>query len=127
MATIKYRYKYGVGSSSSPWEYTTLYEFIKISNQLFYSVYLGHYMPPLSVLNDFFLNYTNDKSNNIIWRAFSIDEIEYQELVEELLSEPSSELQLDSEYKDISSFKKWREKSFQRKLADKKAQNSKSV
>jgi len=84
-------------------------------------------MPPLSVLNDFFLNYTNDKSNNIIWRAFSIDEIEYQELVEELLSEPSSELQLDSEYKDISSFKKWREKSFQRKLADKKAQNSKSV
>ena len=109
MRTVKVRMLYGVGKHSAPWENHSLEKFIFMDPQLGMALVGLKIMPPLAVLNDAFSRASSDAGmgGGIEWRPFTIDEQEYQELVEFLFTNPDREIHFDKQFDHLESFDVW--------------------
>lgn len=109
MRTVKVRTLYGIGEHSAPWENHSLEKFIFMDPQLGMALLGFKIMPPLAVLNDAFSRASSDAGmgGGIEWRPFTIDEQEYQELVEFLFTDPDREIHFDKQFDHLESFDAW--------------------
>lgn len=66
-------------------------------------------IPPRHILNDFLQRGINDAgmSGGCRWKPFELSENEYDELVEELLTEPFRELSLVEVPNDVKTYDQW--------------------
>lgn len=120
MRTVKVRMLYGVGEHSAPWEKHSLEKFIFMDPQLGMALLGFKIMPPLDVLNDAFSRASSDAGmgGGIEWRPFTIDEQEYQELVEFLFTNPDREIHFDKQFDHLESFEAWLKQVFSYSLDD---------
>jgi len=109
MKTVKYRNCYGVGENSDPWENINLEDFVRFVPDLGYSISMYQSIPPLAVLNDFFaLGRANlGMSGSWIWKIFSIDIAEYEDLVEILYTDPKFNMKEERLYQELTKYKVW--------------------
>lgn len=109
MRTVKVRMLYGVGEHSAPWENHSLEKFIFMDPLLGMALVGLKNMPPLAILNDAFSRASSDAGmgGGIEWRPFTIDEQEYQELVEFLFTNPDREIHFDKQFEHLESFDAW--------------------
>ena len=107
MRDVRYKYHGAIGPSS--WTHSSLVEFLFAIPYLFPRVGKEP-IPPLHVLNELLMSGVSDAgmSGGCEWKAFEIDQAEYDELVEELTTMPNRELVLDSELASCRDLKQWR-------------------
>jgi len=116
MRTIKYKHIYGVGENAAPWENESLEKFVFLVPHLAMALRLYKLMPPYAVLNDLFSMSRDDAgmSGGVEWNQFSIEQSEYDELVEELCTDPKLNIQLDSEASSCKDFAQWQKEALRK-------------
>ena len=106
MRTIKYRPRYGTGVNSAAWQDVPLDQFILNVAALCHVE--GFVIPPLRLLNETLLEAKSEHGGGYEWKPFTIEEDEYQELVEVLCTDPRLNVVTDSEFDDAKNAWKWR-------------------
>ena len=116
MRIVKVRHIYGVGENAAPWENRNLKEFVFLAPDLKFSLVVFKVIPSFSALNDFFKLSKSEAgmSGGIEWKSFEIDKDEYNELVEELCTDPLREISIDEELNKIGIYDEWRKKAMRK-------------
>ncbi|MEW8632249.1 MAG: hypothetical protein AB2591_19805 [Candidatus Thiodiazotropha sp.] len=109
MRDVRYKILPPVGPGEGPWEYACLNEFIFHIPTFSYSVGISGVIPPIHVLNEIFKQGEDDAgmSGGAKWKPFEIENDEYNELVEMLLTSPEKEFIEDRELWEKKNLRKW--------------------
>lgn len=106
-----------MGAGEGPWEYAPLDEFILSTPGFVYALKYFGIIPPIHVLNEVLESGCDDAGmgGGAEWKPFSLSQTEYDELVENLITNPSHEIKEDRSLWDRPTYEKW-----QMSLLDKK-------
>lgn len=103
MRTVKFIYRRGVGINAAPWEYASLDQFVLVAAAKKHVH--GFVLPPMHFLNEILA------SGNAVpyqWKPFIITELEYQELVDQLTTDPALNVVTDNEFDNAKSLWDWK-------------------
>lgn len=101
--TVKYINRRGVGKYSAPWINKSIDRFVleAAANRHVH----GFVIPPLHFLNEIL---ASGNSPPFEWKPFEIDEVEYQQLVEQLMADPGLNVVTDNEFDNAKSLWDWK-------------------
>ncbi|MBL1276345.1 MAG: hypothetical protein COB30_009660 [Ectothiorhodospiraceae bacterium] len=100
----------GMGPSEGTRELVAFKDFLtRYSPQLSMTVRCCKQFPPLHVVNEELMSGGRDlgMSGGYFWKAFEISEAEYNQFREEILTDPSLDIEYDIELELKPSLKKW--------------------
>ncbi len=103
---------YSAGHLANPWEHKTLFDFIFIVSNLRSAILRFKAVPPIHILNEIFENGEDDSGmgSGSEWQPFSISQAEYDEFVEDLLTDPQYDCEIDIDLWECATYSKWQGK-----------------
>jgi hypothetical protein len=98
-----------MGAGEGPWEFAALDKFILSIPAFGYTLGISGVMPPVHVINEILSRGEDDAgmSGGAKWKPFTIEQDEYTELVENLITNPKYEIVEDQELWVKQNYKKW--------------------
>ncbi len=110
MLQIKIKELPGIGESDGTWELIEFSEFIlSHAPQLRMYVHVCHQFPPLHIINEELLSGGRDQgmSGACFWKPFELSQEDYNEIKEEMLTNPDFNLDFDEELAERKTLSKW--------------------
>lgn len=98
-----------MGAGEGPWECAPLDEFILSTLGFVYALKYFGIIPPLHVLNEVLESGCDDAGmdGGARWKPFSVSKPEYEELVENLITNPNHEIKEDRSLWGKTNYEKW--------------------
>ena len=109
MKDVRYKIMPAVGDGEGSWEYAPLDEFLLSVPAFVYALKFYGIIPPIHILNEVLESGRDDAgmSGGAKWKPFSVSASEYGELVENLITHPTHEIQEDRSLWDKPNYEKW--------------------
>ncbi|SMF67085.1 hypothetical protein SAMN02745866_04294 [Alteromonadaceae bacterium Bs31] len=109
MNDVRYKIMPAMGAGEGPWEYAPLDEFILSIPGFVYALKFFGIIPPIHVLNEVLESGCDDAGmgGGAKWKPFSLSETEYEELVENLITNPNHEIREDRSLWEKPNYEKW--------------------
>lgn len=110
MRDVRFKRHPAVGGSTFPWERGPIVDLLFAADPYF------RHVPPLAAINELFSTgeMDNGMSGGASWKPFCIDQVEYEELVEELLTYPGRFITLEPSLEVCATYKDFERASLQR-------------
>ena len=107
METRRYKVHGAVGGSK--WETGTTLDMLESMPHMWHYLRVYRIVPPIHILNELFSSGIDEAgmSGGCEWRPFEITSSEYDELVEELITSPDYQCELDAELSRIQTEEEW--------------------
>ena len=112
MREVKIKKKFG--GYSEPWQWYRLDKAIQMMQDLSFNLLTLKVFPPSEILNKVFKEGHCDEGMGYetVWKPFEIDQDEYEELMEAIVTDPKLDITLDEELNEIKDYKLWEKAAF---------------
>ena len=109
MRDVRFKVLPATGAGEGPWEYCPLDEFLMSIPAFAYALCAFEVVPPKHVFNEILNKGENDAGmgGGAKWKPFEIAEAEYEELVENLVTNPNYKIIEDKELWEKINYTKW--------------------
>ena len=103
------RYKTHAAVGGSRWETGSTLAMLQAMPSMLWCLDYYRVVPPLHLVNERLATGLDDAgmSGKCEWQPFALSEGEYEEIVEELVTSPQFQCELDAELSGIDTFAKW--------------------
>ena len=109
MRDVRFKRLPAMGAGEGPWEYAPLDQFLMSIPAFGYSLCVFGVVPPQHIFNEILRQGENDAGmgGGAKWKPFEIVESEYEELVENLVTNPDHKIIEDKDLFTKANYTKW--------------------
>ena len=110
MIQIRIKVLPAMGAAHGKWEVVEFDEFLlRHSPQLRMHISIAHQFPPFHIINEELLSGGQDQgvSGGCFWKPFEIEESDYIEIKDEMITNPKLKIDYDTELEQLPTIKKW--------------------